>query len=207
MHREAAVAHLVEHRELVAHAIALQIAHTVPKYRQLDVARVAANVDAVMEGVMCLLVRSNPVRVTRVMDLLVALHEKRGFAPADFIVAVLCALPVLRRFFVHYAETREQGMELYEAVEAILIPLYGHLVMRLSDGFEEESTESDVTAPMASRQQDPELDALPFEIVSVEQVMKLKADRILIEQERDQLVRELQALRKVAAISANGGDV
>lgn len=197
------VALLEQHRTLVAHAIARQIMHTVPKYRHVDEVQLAANVDAVLEGVLCLLVRRDVASVTRVIDLLVALHNSRGFAPADYVVAVLCGLPVLRRFYFHYASSRALGVELYEQVESIVLPLYGHLVMRLSGGFDEpEATDTDVTAPLDRDDLDPEEAALPFEIVSVEQVLQLKAEQSRIRQERDRLARELEELRRVVDRSA-----
>jgi len=198
MPRYNAVELLQQHHTLVSQAIARQITCTVPRYRIIDEVQLATNVSAVVEGVICLLYRRDSKSVSRVIDLLVALHTQRGFAPADYVVAVLCALPVLRRFFFHFSPSREVGIELYEQVEAILLPLYGHLVMRLSAGFEEdEDTDTAVTAPLDRDELDDEGGALPFEIVSVEQVLELKAEHSQIRRERDRLAEELEQLRQV----------
>jgi len=188
---------LDKHRLLVAHAVARQIGVAVPRYRSVDEIALAGNVAAVLEVVSALLATRDPRTVARAMDLLRALHRRRGFGAGEFMAAVLCALPVLRRFFTKYAATREEGLVLYERVEGILIPLYGRLASLLQEDFSDaEPTDVDAASPQAATAPaETDQGALPFEVVSVEELAQLKEVQTRIRQERDHLARELEAMQ------------
>ena len=188
MTRRRARALLEQHRDLIAHAVARQIRMAVPSYEAVEEIGLAGNVAVVLEAVGGLLAARDPATVARVMDLLRALHQRRGFAVGDFMVAVLCALPVLRRFYGKYADTPQLGQELFERVEGVLIPLYGKLVALLADA-------PGADEPAAAAAPEPP-DALPYAQVSLRELTQLKGEQAQIRAERDHLARELEAMQR-----------
>ena len=84
---------------------------------------------------------------------------------------MLCALPVIRRFYANHASSLEAGLSYFEEVEAILIPLYGHWVAADTETFEDAATEPDARSPLAAVADAPRARAgnlLSFNIVSIE---------------------------------------
>lgn len=190
---EHAIRLLLEYRTIIARAVAQQIAQTVPQYRSVNLDELSSNVESVLDGVVQILESRDVATVTRVTDLLAQMHDKRGFSVADFLVAVLCALPVIRRFYAKYTNSQGLGMHCYEQVEGVLIPLYGHLTLRLATGFEDDEEESTAVDP--SQPADAEVEPLPFDIVGLDQVLQLKAEHVRITEERNHLARELSDMR------------
>ncbi len=73
-----------------------------------------------------------------------------GFKVDDFLLAALAWLPVLRRFLFEHAESPQQGLEDYEAIEAILIPLLAESAAVFGDA-SDELDDDDETAPNGKR--------------------------------------------------------
>jgi hypothetical protein len=158
-------------RKRIACAVAHQIQQTVPRYQQVDSLTLARNVDSVLQGVQRVLEGGQEQAVTGVLDWLQAQRKNEGFSAGDFLVAVLCSLPVIRRFYANHASSLEAGLRYFEEVEAILIPLYGHWVAADADTFEEAATEPDARSPLAAVADAPRASAgnlLSFNIVSID---------------------------------------
>jgi len=131
---------LERHREGVAVAVARQIRSSVPRYRMVDKQAVANNVKDVLDGVRVLLTRGDERQVMGVLNYIMDIRRISGFSVGDFLVAVLCALPVVRRFFIAKAISAEAGLKLYEAFEAQVLPLYGRVVINFIRIAEESDT-------------------------------------------------------------------
>jgi len=205
MPARAAVELLERHRSLIAHAIARQIMQTLPQYRSVDPNDLAGSIDELLEGVQTLLIARDHKTLAQVLDTLVQLHNKRGFGVGDFLVATLCTLPVMRRFYMKYASAQDQGIVCYEQVESVLIPLYGHLAARLSNVFDDDDpTLVDDHTPGQQREEAEAVPGVaegtaqlePFEIVSVDEVLQLKAEHRRVSKERDHLARELEDMKQ-----------
>jgi len=138
--RQRAAQLLERHRSSVAYAIARQIQNTVPKYRTIDREAVTGNVKDVIDGVRIMLTKSDERQVMGALNVIMEIRRLSGFSVGDFLVAVLCALPVVRRFFITKSMSAELGLELYEAFESQVLPLYGRLVINFVRIAEESDT-------------------------------------------------------------------
>jgi hypothetical protein len=128
---------LQEYRPLLARAIASQVQQTVPRYRGVDADALARNVDKILEGIQHLIDHGDERKVMETLSMVMSLRQVSGFTINDFVVACICALPVVRRFYGAKAQSFESGMSHYEDFESIAIPLVGRVAstfMRLADG-------------------------------------------------------------------------
>jgi len=161
------------HRKQIACAIARQIQQAVPPYRDVDALSLARNVDGVLKAVQRLLAGEDERAVFEVLDALRAQRLQHGFSESDFLVAVLCGLPVIRRFFANRASSIEVGMRFFEEIEAILIPLYGQWVASDISAFEDTATDPDHESPFHNVATEPSAGAeqlLNFRIVTIEEI-------------------------------------
>jgi len=161
------------HRKQIACAIARQIQQTIPPYRDMDTLTLARSIDQVLKAVQQLLSGDDQQALFDVLDALRAQRLQQGFSESDFMVAVLCALPVIRRFYINRASSPATGITFYEEIEAILIPLYGQWVASDCSAFEDTATDPDHESPFHSVSTEPRPSAslLPkFTIVTVEDV-------------------------------------
>ncbi len=124
----------------IACAVARQIQRTVPAYRSVDGMTLARNVDNVLDAVSQLLDGAKPETVLGVIEVLRRRRLQQGMKDSDFLVAVLCTLPVIRRFCVQNSHSVEQGLAYYEEIEALLLPLYGLVADSNLQDFEEAAT-------------------------------------------------------------------
>jgi len=107
-----------------------------------------------------------------VLDLLKQRRTAQGFSSGDFLVAVLCMLPVLRRFYSNYASSPERGLRYYEEIEAVLLPFYGHWAAHDANPFDEDQRTAPVEmSPLAADLAEPTAHGgqlLAFRIMSID---------------------------------------
>jgi len=130
----------------LACAVARQVQATVPRYRSVDALAMARNIDHVLRAVEMLLKSNDDHTLIEVLGQLKQRRTGQGFSSSDFLVAVLCTLPVIRRFFSNHASSPERGLRYYEEVEAVLLPFYGRwAAAQEADAFADDAQ----TAPLA----------------------------------------------------------
>jgi hypothetical protein len=123
MGHDRVVALLGSHRVRIARAWARQTRAVVPRYREVEeraLEKGLANLVGAFERVLSggpehtLLQSAGGVAQMRLAA---------GFAVPDLLVATVCFLSVMRRFLVDRAPTVEEGLDDFEAVEAVCLPL------------------------------------------------------------------------------------
>lgn len=156
----------------LACAVARQVQATVPRYRAIDALTLARNIDRVLQAVQQLLQNSDEQTLCEVLGRLRQRREGEGFSGGDFLVAVLCTLPVIRRFYCNHASSPETGLRFYEEVEAVLLPFYGRWAAHEENAFDtDERTAPLATSPLAADLPDPQAHAgklLAFRIMTID---------------------------------------
>jgi len=120
---------LEAHQPRIAAAITRQIQRTVPRYRQLDGAALRRSVSGLLEGLQRLLCQDDVGPLTRLVTDLIQLRRVAGFQTSEVILAGLCFLPVLRRFYLHKAPRPRISLAWFEELEALLIPVLAELMV------------------------------------------------------------------------------
>ncbi|MFH1811360.1 MAG: hypothetical protein ABIJ09_21650 [Pseudomonadota bacterium] len=172
---------LARQRIPIACAVARQIQQTVPSYQAIDGIQLARGVSNVLDAVVRLLDGGDYRVLMDVLDVLKKQRHEQGFKDSDFLVAVLCGLPVIRRFFLNHASALRTGLALFEEVERVLLPLYGYLAQSDVRAFEEMATAPDTRKPavMAGRAEGGTL--IDFEIATVDEAVNQQWTRPYIE--------------------------
>lgn len=124
---ERAVSLVEADRLRLARAIARQIQVTVPRYQSVDADALAGNIHTVLGSVRPLVISHDTVRLGRVVEDIVRLRVAAGFGFGEFLASALCFLPVIRRFLVMRAKDPAVGLEMYERVEAVVLPFLGQV--------------------------------------------------------------------------------
>jgi hypothetical protein len=106
-------------------AVVRQLKRTVPRYREVDSHAMQRNVGAVLKAVEQLLAKGNIETLRSTISELVALRSATGFGVDELITAGFCFLPVLRRFFTEHARDVGAGLDAYEYLESMVLPMFG----------------------------------------------------------------------------------
>lgn len=155
-------------RTRIAHAVAAQIQNSVPRYQHVERQALTANADTLLEGVELLLASGDDRTLMEALGVIMRLRQVSGFSIEDFLVAVLCALPVLRRFYLSHCTYVEEGLKSYEEVEAAMIPLYGQAMAGFARMAEEADTLPGQRSPLLPFEEEEETATmLAFDIVPV----------------------------------------
>ncbi len=177
MANERTVELLTSHRTRIARALVRQIRALSERYATIDPQALEMSLARIL-NVVTLMLKTGDQTVLKAAVLNTAqLRQALGFRVDDFMAAGLAFLPVCRRFILDHARTLEEGIEDYEAFEAIGIPLLSELarVFRhagkndvrgapyasISD--DDDLGEDDITVPNGQRS----LSVLPFMIERV----------------------------------------
>jgi hypothetical protein len=115
------------HHVRIAQAVVRQIQVTLPRYRRVDPNDLLRNVAAVVGGLQHVLESGETDRIIRTAENLVERRQGGGFGINEWVMAMLCFLPVMRRFLVAKALDPASGLEAYESLEAVAIPLVGRV--------------------------------------------------------------------------------
>ncbi|MEW5850895.1 MAG: hypothetical protein AB2A00_19065 [Myxococcota bacterium] len=119
-----AAALMKSHHVRISQAIARQLVRLVPRYRQVDQTALERNLSSLLGGVEVLLEKGEDQRLMQLIEDVALLRQSSGFTLQDFVMAGMSFLPVLRRFFMERCSITE-GLEAYEAVETVALPVLG----------------------------------------------------------------------------------
>jgi hypothetical protein len=123
-----AVTLLDARRTKVAVAVARQMQRSVPSYADIDVVALARGNEDTLECLGDLLMERKTKSLERITYSVAELRAAAGFDVSDFVSAGLCFLPVIRRYLTKAADTVQEGLEMYELVEAMLMPFTGTML-------------------------------------------------------------------------------
>jgi hypothetical protein len=168
--KERTVGLLKANRSRIAFAVARQIQNLVPKYRELDTVALAHNLETILKGFENLLVKNEGEHLFGAVAMIADVRRVSGFGIHDMTVAGLCFLPVMRRFLIRESVNIEVGLERYESVEAVALPLFGKIVPLFLNI--PEDTLSVAVGPKLEELWESMtgegIEPLPFEIIDVE---------------------------------------
>lgn len=143
------VAQLLQtHRARISYTVARQIQSTVPSYRAMDTEAIAHNAALILDGVCMLLESGDEQTLMRIVGMDMELRQVSGVTVSDYLVALLCGLPVIRRYLVRESPTAEKGLERYEQFERVALPLYGRVVANFVRTSEEQVTVPEQVSPL-----------------------------------------------------------
>jgi len=143
------VAQLLQtHRARIALAVARQVHSTVPGYRNIDVEALGHNAELILDGVAMLLESGDEQTLMRIVGMDMELRQVSGVTVSDYLVALLCGLPVIRRFVVREATSVEAGLERYEQFERVALPLFGRVVANYVRTAEDLNTVPERASPL-----------------------------------------------------------
>lgn len=113
------------HRVRIARALVRQTRALAPRYEQLDAAAQERSFLTLLLATERLLERGEDGPILDTAAHIAEMRAAMGFRVDDFALAALGFLPVLRRFIVENARTTDEGLDDYEAFEAVALPLIG----------------------------------------------------------------------------------
>lgn len=120
-------------KEPLSAAIVRQLKSTVPRYADVDAHAMGQNVTAILKGVERLLEKGDLATLKRIISELVQLRAASGFGVDELITAGFCFLPVLRRFFTEHARDIGTGLDAYEHLESMVLPMFGFVASHAQD--------------------------------------------------------------------------
>jgi hypothetical protein len=145
MGTERVVKLLRSHRVRIARALVRQTRALAPRYEQIDAAAQERNFLALLIAIDRLLEQGDEKPIMDAAANIASLRASMGFRVEDFSLASLGFLPVIRRFIIENSPSTEEGLDDYEAFEAIALPLIGRAASIFLDAAE------DPTQPNAQR--------------------------------------------------------
>lgn len=137
MPTERVVRLLKSHRVRIARALVRQARALAPRYEQIDQAAQERSFIALLIAVERLLERGEDGPLLDAAGHLAQLRVAMGFRVEDFVLASLGFLPVLRRFIIEHAPSLDEGLDDYEAFEAVALPFIGRGASIFLDAIEE----------------------------------------------------------------------
>jgi hypothetical protein len=170
MKKEKTLELLQANRSRIAYAVSRQIQTLVPKYRDLDTVALAHNLETVLKGFESLLQNNKPDNLFGAVSMIADVRRVSGFGIRDMTVAGLCFLPVIRRFMIRESGTIERGLERYELVEAVALPLFGQVIPLFLNIPEDtlSVTKGPKLEELWESMSGSAIEPLPFEIIDVE---------------------------------------
>lgn len=113
------------HRVRIARAMVRQTRALAPRYEQLDSMAQERSFITLLIATERLLERGEEAPLLDAANHIAEMRAAMGFRVDDFVLAALGFLPVLRRFIVENARNTDEGLDDYEAFEAIALPFIG----------------------------------------------------------------------------------
>ena len=168
--REDVTRMIESHKAAVARAIAQQIQQTVPRYQRVDDVALKKSVESLLGGVGPLM-DGRPEVFEPLVDSVAQLRRTTGFELSDFILAALCFLPVLRKFFCSRGGDLRAGLERYAALESVVVPFVGRVITLFLDADQDATNPDGIdTVTFMSMLTEPSLDMAfaPISIVDVD---------------------------------------
>lgn len=106
-----------------------------------------------------------------------------GFRIDDWVLAGLAFLPVLRRFIIENSKHVEEGIDDYEAIEAIALPLLGRAASIFLDAAE------DPTVPNSRRDNAQGAQTQPDRARAIGSMQRLRIERVTGTEEEEETYR------------------
>ncbi len=150
MSMERVVKLLRSHRVRIARALVRQTRALVPRYEQVDNTAQERSFLALLLGVEPLLARGDERALLDAASHIAQLRASMGFRVEDFATAALGFLPVIRRFIVENSADATEGLDDYEAFEAIALPYLGRAASIFLDAAEDPTIPNVQRAPIPS---------------------------------------------------------
>ena len=151
MSHERVVELLGSHKTRIARALVRQMRSLSPAYAELDAHALEENLSRLLTLTGRYLETGDDTSLKTHTAYTAQLRQALGFGVADFMLANLSFLPVLRRFLIESASTVSEGLSDYEALEAVAIPIMAHAAALFSQGAMHDDDDDDVTQPNAKR--------------------------------------------------------
>lgn len=114
---------LASHRIRIARAWARQARAVVPRYRDVEDTALERNLANLVGAFEKVLAGGEERQLLQAAGGVAQMRLAAGFAVPDLLVATVCFLSVMRRFLVDRAPTVEEGLDDFEAIEAVCLPL------------------------------------------------------------------------------------
>jgi hypothetical protein len=137
MSNERVVKLLRSHRVRIARALVRQSRALAPRYEQVDQAAQERNFLALLLAVERLLESNDEKPLLDAASYTAQLRASMGFRLEDFVAAAVGFLPVLRRFIIEHASNVEEGLDDYEAFEAVGLPFIARAAAIFVDAAED----------------------------------------------------------------------
>lgn len=154
MSHERVVELLGSHKTRIARALVRQMRALSPAYAELDAHALEENLVRLLTLTARFLETGDDSSLKTHTAYTAQLRQALGFGVADFMLANLSFLPVLRRFLIESASTVSEGLSDYEALEAVAIPIMAHAAALFSQSaMPDDDDDDDVTQPNARRPQ------------------------------------------------------
>ena len=117
----------------LAGAIVRQLKSTIERYGSVDAEAMSRNVLRLLDGIEVVLDKGDLKTLQRVTSDTVALRASSGFGVDELVTAGVCFLPVMRRFFVDHSRDIGTGLDAYEHLESLVLPMFGWIASHASD--------------------------------------------------------------------------
>lgn len=151
MGTERVVKLLRSHRVRIARALVRQTRALAPRYEQLDQSAQERNFMALLLAIETLVEKGDDEAVLDQVGHLAQMRAAMGFRVDDFVLAGLAFLPVLRRFVIENSKSFDEGIDDYEALEAIALPFIGRSATIFLDAADDPTLPNAVRAPLVQK--------------------------------------------------------
>lgn len=152
MSHERVVELLGSHKIRIARALVRQMRSLSPRYAALEAIALEENLVRLLTLIARFLETGDESSLRTHTAYTAQLRQALGFELADFMLANLSFLPVLRRFLVESAPTIAEGLADFEALEAVALPIMANAAVIFSaSGEEHDEDDDDITLPNARR--------------------------------------------------------
>lgn len=118
---------IASHRVRIARALVRQIRALSVQYRTVEPAALEASLQRLLVVISRFLETGDQTPLMTATSNIAQLRQALGFRVDDFLLAGLSFMPVMRRFILEHARDTREGLDDYEAFEAVAIPLIAEL--------------------------------------------------------------------------------
>jgi hypothetical protein len=150
MSHERVVELLGSHKVRIARALVRQMRSLSPRYAALEPHALEENLVRLLGLTARFLETGDDSSLKNHTAYTAQLRQALGFKLADFMLATLSFMPVLRRFLIESAPDVAEGLADYEALESVAIPLMANAATLFTDASDDDDDE-DITQPNQKR--------------------------------------------------------
>ncbi len=152
MSHERVVELLGSHKVRIARALVRQMTTLSPRYAGLEQKALEENLIRLLTLTARFLETGDDSSLRNHTAYTAQLRQALGFRVGDFMLATFSFMPVLRRFLVESAPDLKSGLENYEALEAVAIPLMANAAALFNEAADDGlDDDDDITVPNQKR--------------------------------------------------------